>query len=216
MGHNYISNMIKFNSNNNKISTRNVCMKAQRDAKWLPGTIAPSHLDGKIVGDFGFDPLGLGSNPERLKWYVEAEKTHGRWAMAAAAGIIGQEALGLGKWFEAAKEEYTFNLLPLISIQFLIMGFLEIKRFQGFKITGKSGFLNDFPFDPANMDSPDMQLKEIKNGRLAMIAFVGFAVQAIVTRAGPLSDLSNHIADPFGNNILSSVSNMTKIMGSKI
>ena len=28
--------------------------------------------------DFGFDPLGLGSDPDRLKWYAEAEKTNGR------------------------------------------------------------------------------------------------------------------------------------------
>lgn len=29
------------------------------------------------------------------------------------------------------------------------MGFLELKRFQGWKETGTSGFLNAFPFDPA-------------------------------------------------------------------
>merc|ERR1711977_603402 len=106
---------------------------------------------------------------------------------------------GAGKWFEAGAKEYNFPLLPLIAIEFLIMGFLETKRHQGFKETGKSGFLNSFPFDPARMNSSDMQLKEIKNGRLAMVAFVGFALQALVTRAGPLADLSNHISDPIGN-----------------
>lgn len=35
---------------------------------WLTGSKAPKHLDGSLPGDFGFDPLGLGSDPERLAW----------------------------------------------------------------------------------------------------------------------------------------------------
>lgn len=61
------------------------------------------------------------------------------------------------------------------------MGFLETKRYEGWKETGMSGVINSFPFDPAGMNSKDMALKEIKNGRLAMIAFVGFSVQAMLT-----------------------------------
>ena len=73
---------------------------------WLPGAKAPAHLDGKMAGDFGFDPLGLGSDPERLKWYAEAEKMNGRWAMAACAGILFTDLLGKDKWFEAGSGEY--------------------------------------------------------------------------------------------------------------
>jgi light-harvesting complex I chlorophyll a/b binding protein 5 len=182
-----------------------------REARWLPGTTAPIHLDGKNAGDFGFDPLGLGSDPTRLKWYTEAEKMNGRWAMAATAGILGQETLGVGKWFEAGAKDYGFPLMPLIAIEFLVMGYLETKRYQGFRETGNSGFLESFPFDPANMNSPEMQLKEIKNGRLAMVAFFGFAIQALVTRAGPLTDLSNHINNPVENNIIGSIYNMPTI-----
>lgn len=69
--------------------------------------------------------------------------------MAAVAGCLGQEALGLGKWFEAGAKDYNFPIQPQIAMLFLIMGFLETKRYQGFKETGKSGFLNSFPFDPA-------------------------------------------------------------------
>ena len=34
------------------------------------------------------------------QWYAEAEKTNGRWAMAAVAGILFTEILGKAKWFE--------------------------------------------------------------------------------------------------------------------
>jgi len=46
-------------------------------------TVAPAHLDGTLPGDFGFDPLGLGADPERLKYYQEAELMNARWAMMA-------------------------------------------------------------------------------------------------------------------------------------
>jgi hypothetical protein len=37
------------------------------------------------------DPLNLGSDPADLKWYVQAELVHARFAMLGAAGILGQE-----------------------------------------------------------------------------------------------------------------------------
>ncbi len=65
--------------------------------------------------------------------------------------------------FDAASSELQIPIL------FATMGFLEMKRLQGFKETGSSGFINSFPFDPAGMNSSDMAVKEIKNGRLAMV-----------------------------------------------
>lgn len=41
-----------------------------------------------MAGDFGFDPLGLGEDPQSLKWYVQAELVHARFAMAGVAGIL--------------------------------------------------------------------------------------------------------------------------------
>jgi hypothetical protein len=77
----------------------------------------------------------------------------------------------------------------------------------------QSGVINQFPFDPVGMNSPSMQLKEVKNGRLAMIAFVGFVVQALVTREGPIEGLMSHVANPFGHNITTNLLNMKNVIG---
>jgi hypothetical protein len=55
----------------------------------IPGTDRPKNLDGTMVGDIGFDPLGF-SNWLNLNWAREAEIKHGRVAMLAATGMIVQ------------------------------------------------------------------------------------------------------------------------------
>jgi hypothetical protein len=55
----------------------------------IPGTERPKNLDGTMVGDIGFDPLGF-SNWLNLNWAREAEIKHGRIAMLAATGMIVQ------------------------------------------------------------------------------------------------------------------------------
>jgi light-harvesting complex II chlorophyll a/b binding protein 7 len=56
------------------------------------------------------------------------------------------------------------------------------------------------------MKSPEsyeaMRIREIKNGRLAMVAWLGFAAQAAVTAKGPLENLFDFLEDPSRNNLL--------------
>eukprot|EP01024_Parvocaulis_polyphysoides_P052647 TRINITY_DN520_c2_g1_i2.p1 TRINITY_DN520_c2_g1~~TRINITY_DN520_c2_g1_i2.p1 ORF type:complete len:254 (-),score=58.88 TRINITY_DN520_c2_g1_i2:213-974(-) len=178
--------------------------KDARESMWYPGATPPAHLDSTMPGDYGFDPLRLGTNKDLLPWYREAELTNGRWAMMAVAGILFTDAVGLPKFWLAGAEKYAIGFVPLVAIEVVVMALLEYQRFKGWKETGKSGFLAFFPFDPLNMASDSMAFKEVKNGRLAMIAFLGFCSQAAVRGMGPIDCLKMHIADPWNNNIFTS------------
>lgn len=83
--------------------------------------------------------------------YQEAEKTNGRWAMAAVVGILVTELLGKPKWFEAGAEEYWMPSGPLLAIEFLIMGFFELKRYNGWVETKT---VRDALWSETNDDTP--------------------------------------------------------------
>lgn len=54
--------------------------------------------------------------------------------MAAVAGILGQEILGVQPvWFNAGAKEYIFPATALTAIEFLTLGALELKRYRGWK-----------------------------------------------------------------------------------
>jgi hypothetical protein len=179
-------------------------------------------LDGSLPGDFGFDPLGLSVDPEMKKWMVQAELQHARWAMLGAAGMVGPDLApwDTPSWIEAGKFEYWAPAGPLFFIQMAMMNWAEVRRWQDMKDPGSMnkdplfGYnANDtntdvgYPgglFDKlgyAKKDLDTLKLKEIKNGRLAMVAIAGCFVQGATTGVSPLTNLTSHIANPGAVNI---------------
>lgn len=212
--------------------------RAQRDT-WLPGLDPPPHLDGSLVGDYGFDPLGLGEDPKSLKWYVQAELVHCRFAMAGVAGILFTDLLrvtGISKlpvWYEAGAVKFDFaSTQALFIVQLLLMGFVETKRYMDFISPGsqaKEGtffgleaaleglepgypggpLLNPLGLAKDIRNANELKLKEIKNGRLAMVAMLGIFVQANVTHTGPISNLVTHLSSPWNRTIIQTLFSST-------
>merc|ERR1711959_633934 len=92
----------------------------------------------------------------------------------------------------------------LVFIEVIVMAAVEARRFDetdpnkklypGFDFAGLAK-------DPSTFES--MKVKEIKNGRLAMISFIGFVAQHAATGKTPLANLADHLADPFHSNVSS-------------
>jgi len=193
---------------------------------WAPDVVAPSYLDGTLAGDYGWDPLGLGADPVALRWYRQSELVHARWAMLGVAGILVQEIVKPDIFFYEAglpqnlPEPFkNINMGGLLAWEFLLMHWVEVRRWQDYK---NFGSVNEDPifkgnkvpnpemgypggiFDPLGFSKgnlKELQTKEIKNGRLAMVAFAGFILQAQATGKGPIASLTSHLSNPFGDNI---------------
>jgi light-harvesting complex II chlorophyll a/b binding protein 5 len=218
-------------------------------------TEIPEYLNGQLAGDYGFDPLRLGVQPENLIKYRTAELIHARWAMLASVGMLIPEGLETngadingGTWFEtggkmlnggtlnyfAVPWKVINNPLPLvvvIAIELGLMSAVENYRRTGRGPAGYSPGIGKFdstifegldtvypggPFDPLGLASDndvfaELKVKEIKNGRLALIAVLAFVLQSIVSGEGPYSNWYKHISDPFGYNLVTIITSQDRL-----
>jgi light-harvesting complex I chlorophyll a/b binding protein 1 len=129
----------------------------------LPFATAPATLDGSMLGDVGFDPLGFSTVPVGawfkgfdgrqgtlgdLTWYREAELIHGRIAQLAVVGFLapglfgtlpGNEWTGVDAYSKTNPLE-AFSAVPGLAILqiFLFMSFLEVRRINIIKEEGEN------------------------------------------------------------------------------
>ncbi|KAG1673534.1 hypothetical protein FOA52_003834 [Chlamydomonas sp. UWO 241] len=189
---------------------RNVVVKA--GGNWSPGTPKPAWLPADMPANFGFDPLGLGKDKASLDRFRESEVIHGRWAMLGAAGVFAVELAGQGNWYDAPLwavnggaptylgTPVPFDLTTITAVEVVGMAIAEGRRAEA-DWTGRV-----YPgFDPAGLAKDPkafevMKVKEIKNGRLAMVAFVGFIGQHAATGTSPLEALAAHTGNPWAVN----------------
>ncbi|CAL1136017.1 unnamed protein product [Cladocopium goreaui] len=149
-------------------------------------------LEGIPGEEEGFDPMGF-SLAIDIRWLREAELKHGRVAMLATVGWITTD-LGLrvpGDAFQVSTIEahdamVKFGSMPqiLVWLGYLeLFGFLAIINMQEGKTDRKPGDFGLRGFYPADAKGQyDMQVKELRNGRLAMLAFSGIATVGVLTQ----------------------------------
>ncbi|KAL3929250.1 MAG: hypothetical protein SGBAC_012297 [Bacillariaceae sp.] len=178
-------------------------------SKAIPYLKRPSALDGSLAGDVGFDPIGFSKTTADLMNYREAEIKHARLAMLAAAGWPLSEVfdakianiLGLDPLVDATDRAPSVlngglgKVSPIYWLACIIgAGAIDLAGIAA-KNKSKGDWLpGDYGFDPIGMYPKDeagqqrMQLAEIKNGRLAMIAITAFAVQEAVSHVGVIDE----------------------------
>ena len=166
-------------------------------SKAMPFLINPANTDG-LIGSNGFDPLGF-SDTFDIKWLQESEIKHGRVAMLASAGFIASQFANFPMYSSMHVDDS--NMAPtVVGISAMLQivcaaGVEEWRTYKG-QVTMEDMFTGDmadrtpgdFGFDPmgqlkgkSEAAVNEMKLKEIKNGRLAMLAIGGMIHHNFVT-----------------------------------
>jgi hypothetical protein len=175
----------------------------------LPFMDRPAALTGALAGDVGFDPLGFAKSEADLMNYREAEIKHARLAMLAAAGWPLSEvfdkklaaAFGMMPLLDSADRAPSVlngglgKVSPIYWVACLgVAAAVDVYGISKSKSNDKGYFPGNLGFDPLGAypkneaDQKNMQLAEIKNGRLAMIAIFAFAIQEFVSKQGVVDE----------------------------
>jgi len=178
---------------------RDVSVSAEKSAA-IPFLPKPENLEG-YVGDVGFDPLRI-SDYVPMDYLREAELKHARICMLAWTGWVAVD-LGLriypmpASW-EGLDVKSAHNFLVTseagggpngpLGQMFVWISLAEMASWLGVSamLQGSGRAPGDFGFDPLNFLPKDadkaanMKLKELNNGRLAMLAFAGVVTQSVL------------------------------------
>jgi light-harvesting complex I chlorophyll a/b binding protein 4 len=131
--------------------------------------------------------------PEWIPWFREAELKNGRAAMLATVGMVVPEFVRI------PGEQFSFEAIPRVidahdalpDSMIQIFGWISFLEAVSFPALANMNEFDrapgNFGFDPLNLypKTPEkqleMQIKELKNGRLAMVAIGGMVAGAVIT-----------------------------------
>jgi len=157
--------------------------------------------DCVMVGNKGFDPLNCATSEDVLFYNREAELKHGRLAMLAALGwpvselvqpmlskMVGApDLLAAGEKAPSVLNGGLDYINPVFFMATLI--FTATIESVALSNTNKSRAAGDLGFDPLSLYNGktedvkrDLELKELNNGRLAMLAITYFAASEFITK----------------------------------
>lgn len=174
----------------------------------VPVKVVPEFAYGLVGSDVEapeFDPFGLstGVREETMLWYRAAELKHARVCMLASLGLsvapvvhlpdtVFDSTLGYGAVTKlyAERPEAIWQIIAAIAA-------VEVSTlFQN-----GQGVAGDLGWDPLSLQTKlklqgdkleEMQLRELKNGRLAMLGTSALLLQEQVTGYGPYEQLFPH------------------------
>lgn len=184
-------------------------MEIAKPSNAMPFLTAPACQSSGLVGaETGFDPLYLADFMD-IKWLREAELKHGRICMMASLGMIVQEMYSIPgiTGYDANPVKACSTVSPEILFQVVaVMAWAEVYFNKG-KFTMMDMFEDparepgNVGFDPLkfgeNKESRErLELAELKNGRLAMLAFSGMIHQVFVLDKPVLAGLNEIFATP--------------------
>ncbi|XP_050268040.1 chlorophyll a-b binding protein 7, chloroplastic isoform X2 [Quercus robur] len=211
-----VRNSSKFKTLSEKARKESMWYGEERP-RWL-GPLSydyPKYLTGELPGDYGFDVAGLGKDPVAFQKYFNFEILHARWAMLASLGVLVPEVLDILGAFHFVEPVWWRVGYSKLQVGPEYARFCGIEALEplGIYLPGDINYPGGALFDPLNLSRDpvafeELKVKEIKNGRLAMVAWLGFYTQAALTGKGPVQNLLEHVSDPVHNNLLTILKSM--------
>lgn len=200
----------------------------------VPFLERPPLLDGTLPGDRGFDPFNFAKDKDALQWYRNAEVKHARLAMLAAVGwplseLFDKKLAGI---FDLQPLVDVHDRVPSVlngglgntpgaywaaalGVAFAIESLGFLKEQSSAAVPDATATPGDLGFDPLGLAGNTKEERlykaeaELFNGRLAMLAITGFALQEFWTQTAvinqtpfffkPFNVVMEHFQDMAGN-----------------